>query len=67
MSKAFCCDRCGKLYKEEEKGRSIILSERPLLLNDLCKDCSNELMQWLDNEVYFIGHKEEAADAIKTD
>lgn len=62
MSKAFCCDRCGKLYKEEEKGGSILVSKLMLLPYDLCKECNNELMQWLDNKVYFIGHNEEAAD-----
>lgn len=64
MSKAFCCDRCGKLFKEEEKGESIIVSKTPLLSNDLCKECSNELIQWLDNKVYFIGYKEEAEDGL---
>lgn len=25
MSKAYCCDRCGKLY--QEKGKSVIITE----------------------------------------
>lgn len=41
MSKALCCDRCGKLYKE--KGKTAIITEKTLNSYDLCPDCSEEL------------------------
>ena len=59
MGKAFCCDRCGMLYKEI--GGSILRQGVLTLKNyDLCPERERELAQWLDNEVYFVGHKEAA-------
>lgn len=59
MSKAFCCDRCGMLYKES--GGNILRQGVLTLKNyDLCPECERELAQWLDNEVYFVGYKEAA-------
>lgn len=61
MSNAFCCDRCGMLYKES--GGSILKKEVLTLKNyDLCPECERELAQWLKNEVYFVGHREAADD-----
>ena len=58
MSKAFCCDRCGKLYQEQ--GKTVIIAERVLNSYDLCPDCGKELSSWINNEVYFVGYKEAA-------
>lgn len=58
MSKAFCCDRCGKLYQEQ--GKTVIIPERVLNSYDLCPDCGKELSSWINNEVYFVGYKEAA-------
>ena len=59
MSKAFCCDRCGKLYQEQ--GKTVIITEAAVLNSyDLCPDCGKELSSWINNEVYFVGYKEAA-------
>lgn len=58
MSKAFCCDRCGKLYQKQ--GKSIIITETVLNSYDLCPNCGKELSSWINNEVYFVGYKEAA-------
>lgn len=66
MSKAFSCDRCGMLYKES--GGSILRQGVLTLKNyDLCPECERELAQWLDNEVYFVGHKEAADGPAQTE
>lgn len=65
MSKAYCCDRCGKLY--QEKGKSVIISERVLNSYDLCPDCGKELSSWINNEVYFVGHREAADEREQTE
>lgn len=56
MSKAYCCDRCGKLYQEQ--GKTVIITERVLNSYDLCPDCGKELSSWINNEVYFVGYRE---------
>lgn len=58
MSKAYCCDRCGKLYQEQ--GKTVIITERVLNSYDLCPDCGKELSSWINNEVYFVGYREAA-------
>ena len=66
MSKAFNCDRCGMLYKE--KGGSIMRQGAlKIEIYDLCPECEKELAQWLDNEVYFVGHKEAADGPAQTE
>lgn len=60
MSKAYCCDRCGKLYQEQ--GKTVIITERVLNSYDLCPDCGKELSSWINNEVYFVGYREAADD-----
>lgn len=56
MSKAYCCDRCGKLYKEQ--GKTVIITERSLNSYDLCPDCGKEISSWIKNEAYFVEHRE---------
>lgn len=53
--KAKCCDRCGKLYLNEElKSELVLMREtgkkyKTRSALDLCKDCREDLERWLEN------------------
>lgn len=53
--KAKCCDRCAKLYLDEElKSELILMRETGKKYKarsklDLCKDCREDLERWLND------------------
>ena len=57
MSKAYKCDRCGKLYSNEATLRPIINImlikyhniTKEWKLYDLCNECDKELKEWFRN------------------
>ena len=72
MAKGIICDRCGAVIKEYGKARSIeimpycgikAVNQSMTISYDLCADCTETLMQYINNEVQMVLYKDkEAAD-----
>lgn len=66
--KAKCCDRCGKLYRDEElKSELILMREtrkkyRTRYTLDLCEDCREDLKRWLANGNKASNNKSDKSD-----
>lgn len=54
MSKAYKCDRCGKLFEPYKKNsNSLHVTRNPNFSNDcldLCPKCNTELQEWVAND-----------------
>lgn len=50
MSKARKCDRCGKFYDEYQADYHVTMKKGAYNCKslDLCPDCTNKLIKWLD-------------------
>lgn len=72
MSKGIICDRCGAVITEYGKARSIeimpycgikAVNQSMTISYDLCADCTETVMQYIDNQVEMVIFKgKEAAD-----
>ena len=75
MSKAMVCDRCGQVV--HKAGQIWEITIAPYVVGtvsasgsikrlDLCKDCTETVMQYINNEVQMVLYKDrEAADDTK--
>lgn len=50
MSRAYKCDRCGKLYEYNTEPRRSVIIHIDEKLKDLCPDCYKQLRSWLKCE-----------------
>lgn len=73
MAKGIICDRCGAVITEYGKAKSIeimpyigikAVNQSSSISFDLCKDCTDTVIQYIKNEVEMIlfNDKKEAAD-----
>ena len=72
MAKGIICDRCGAVITEYGKARSIeimpycgikAVNQSKTISYDLCKDCTETIMQYVNNEVQMVLFtNKEAAD-----
>lgn len=77
MAKGIICDRCGAVITEYGKARSIeimpycgikTVNQSMTIKYDLCKDCTETVMQYIDNQVEMVIFKDkEAADGQNSD
>lgn len=77
MAKGIICDRCGAVIKEYGKARSIeimpycgikAVNQSKTISYDLCADCTETVMQYIDNQVEMVLFKgKEAADEQSED
>lgn len=75
MAKGIICDRCGAVIKEYGKAKSIeimpycgikAINQSQSISFDLCKDCTDTVIQYIKNEVEMIlFNDKEAADGQK--
>lgn len=73
MAKGIICDRCGAVITEYGKAKSVeimpycgikAINQSQSISFDLCKDCTDTVIQYIKNEVEMIlfNDKKEAAD-----
>ena len=72
MSKAMVCDRCGQVVHKAGQMREITIApyvgmgtvaDSGIKRLDLCQDCTETVMQYINNEVQMVLYKDrEAAD-----
>ena len=72
MAKGIICDRCGAVITEYGKAKSIeimsycgikAVNQSSSISFDLCKDCTDTVIQYINNEVKMIlFNDKEAAD-----
>lgn len=72
MAKGIICDRCGAVITEYGKAKSIeimpycgikAVNQSMTISYDLCKDCTETVMQYINNEVEMVLFKNEEAAA----
>ena len=63
MAKGIICDRCGAVITEYGKARSIeimpycgikTVNQSSAISYDLCKDCTETVLQYIDNQVEMV-------------
>ena len=63
MSKAYKCDRCGKVYEPYKKNSdSLHITRNPNFSNlclDLCPKCNAELQEWVANDTVQVNCTDE--------
>lgn len=70
MSKAMVCDRCGQVVHEVDRMCQIsiapyvnmrVVSRSDVETYDLCQDCIETVMQYINNEVQMVLYKDKEA------
>lgn len=77
MAKGIICDRCGAVITEYSEAKSIVImrycgikevSSNGTISHDLCNDCTETVMQYINNQVDMVIFKDkEAADGQNQD
>lgn len=70
MSKAMVCDRCGQVVRKAGQMREITIAPYVGIVTvatsnikriDLCQDCTETVMQYINNEVQMVLYKDKEA------